>query len=119
MTSKTDLLAIASDNPHVSELLSEYNRAMINASQGNLVTKFDNIRFSRWAGQTDDGKKHSEYRPDGSPAWPFEGASDVRNRLIEVHNIRTKNIKKTDRRLETKQRFKRSNISIRANTTVT
>lgn len=83
MDSKTDLLAIASDKPHVGELLSEYNRAMVNSSQGNLVTKFDNIRFSRWAGQTDDGKKHSENRPDGSPAWPFEGASDVRNRLID------------------------------------
>jgi hypothetical protein len=83
MDSKTDLLAIASDKPHVGELLNEYNRAMVNSSQGNLVTKFDNIRFSRWAGQTDDGKKHSENRPDGSPAWPFEGASDVRNRLID------------------------------------
>jgi hypothetical protein len=83
MDSKTDLLAIASDKPHVGELLNEYNRAMVNSSQGNLVTKFDNIRFARWAGQTDDGKKHSENRPDGSPAWPFEGASDVRNRLID------------------------------------
>jgi hypothetical protein len=84
MDSKTDLLAIASDTPHVGELLNEYNRAMVNASQGNLVTKFDNIRFTRWPGQTDDGKKHSEHRPDGSPAWPFEGASDVRNRLIDA-----------------------------------
>lgn len=81
--SKTDPLAIASANPHVGELLSEYNRAMVNSSQGNLVTKFDNIRFARWGGQTDDGKKHSEARPDGNPAWPFEGASDVRNRIID------------------------------------
>ena len=79
----TDPLAIAKDNPEIGELLSEYNRSMVNSSQGNLVTKFDNIRFSRWAGQTDDGKKHSENRPEGSPAWPFEGASDVRNRLID------------------------------------
>ena len=81
--SKTDVLAIASATPHVGELLSEYNRSMVNSSQGNLVTKFDNIRFARWSGQTDDGKKHSENRPEGSPAWPFEGASDVRNRLID------------------------------------
>ena len=80
---KTDVLAIASKNPHVGELLSEYNRAMINSSQGNLVTKFDNIRFCRWPGQTDDGKKHSENRSSGDPAWPFEGASDVRTRLID------------------------------------
>lgn len=78
-----DSLAIASDVPPIADLLSEYNRSMVNSSQGNLVTKFDNIRFARWAGQTDDGKKHSENRPEGSPAWPFEGASDVRNRLID------------------------------------
>jgi hypothetical protein len=81
---KTDVLAIASKNPHVGELLSEYNRSMINSSQGNLVTKFDNIRFCRWPGQTDDGKKHSENRSAGDPAWPFEGASDVRTRLIDA-----------------------------------
>ena len=81
--SKTDPLAIASVNPHVGDLLNEYQRSMVNSSQGNLVTKFDNIRFARWSGQTDDGKKHSESRPEGSPAWPFEGASDVRNRLID------------------------------------
>jgi hypothetical protein len=83
MISPVDPLAIASDTPDIGELLSEYNRSMINSSQGNLVTKFDNIRFARWAGQTDDGKKHSDSRPEGSPAWPFEGASDVRNRLID------------------------------------
>jgi hypothetical protein len=82
-TSKTDLLAIASAVPHVGDLLDEYTRSMVNSSQGNLVTKFDNIRFARWTGQTDDGKKHSESRPEGSPAWPFEGASDVRNRLVD------------------------------------
>ena len=84
LRTNTDVLAIASKNPHVGELLGEYNRAMINSSQGNLVTKFDNIRFCRWPGQTDDGKKHSENRSQGDPAWPFEGASDVRARLIDA-----------------------------------
>ena len=84
LRTNTDVLAIASKNPHVGELLGEYNRAMINSSQGNLVTKFDNIRFCRWPGQTDDGKKHSKNRSEGDPAWPFEGASDVRARLIDA-----------------------------------
>ena len=83
LNSKTDPLAIASVIPHVGDLMDEYNRSMVNAAQGNLVTRFDDIRFARWQGQTDDGKKHSESRPEGSPAWPFEGASDVRNRLID------------------------------------
>ena len=65
MISQVDPLAIASDTPDIGELLSEYNRSMINSSQGHLVTKFDNIRFSRWAGQTDDGKKHRrQTRPE-------------------------------------------------------
>jgi len=48
-----------------------------------LATKFDNIRFCRWSGQTDDGKKWSKWREEGNPAWPFEGASDVRLRLVD------------------------------------
>lgn len=43
----------------------------------------DDIRYARWSGQTDDGKKHSWARPEGDPAFPFEGASDVRCRLVD------------------------------------
>lgn len=82
-SASSDKLAIATNVPDVGDLLSEYNRAMINSTQGNLTTKFDDIRFARWAGQSEDGKKHSNLRNDGDPAWPFEGASDVRNRLID------------------------------------
>jgi len=82
-SASSDPLAIATNVPDVGDLLSEYNRAMINSTQGNLTIKFDDVRFARWAGQSDDGKKHSEVRPEGDPAWPFEGASDVRNRLID------------------------------------
>lgn len=82
-SASSDPLAIATNIPDVGDLLSEYNRAMINSTQGNLTTKYDDVRFARWAGQSDDGKKHSNLRNDGDPAWPFEGASDVRNRLID------------------------------------
>ena len=82
-SASSDPLAIATAIPDVGDLLSEYNRAMINSTQGNLTTKFDDVRFARWAGQSEDGKKHSNLRNEGDPAWPFEGASDVRNRLID------------------------------------
>jgi len=82
-SASSDPLAIATNVPDVGDLLSEYGRAMVNSTQGNLTTKFDDIRFARWAGQSDDGKKHSNLRNEGDPAWPFEGASDVRNRLID------------------------------------
>jgi hypothetical protein len=83
MTYDKDPLAIAGSTPDIGDLLDEYNRSMVNSSQGNLATKFDNIRFCRWNGQTDDGKKWSKWREEGSPAWPFEGASDVRLRLVD------------------------------------
>jgi hypothetical protein len=78
-----DPLAYASDRPNVGELLLEYQRSINNSTQGDAVSRFDNVRFARWDGQTDDGKKWSDSRPEGSPAWPFEGASDTRNRLID------------------------------------
>ena len=83
MKNDTDPLAFAGSTPDIGDLLDEYNRSMVNSSQGNLATKFDNIRFCRWTGQTDDGKKWSKWREEGSPAWPFEGASDVRLRLVD------------------------------------
>jgi hypothetical protein len=83
MKNDTDPLAFAGSTPDIGDLLDEYNRSMVNSSQGNLSTKFDNIRFCRWTGQSDDGKKWSKWREEGSPAWPFEGASDVRLRLID------------------------------------
>lgn len=83
MTYDKDPLAVAGATPDIGDLLDEYNRSMVNSSQGNLATKFDNIRFCRWSGQTDDGKKWSKWREEGNPAWPFEGASDVRLRLVD------------------------------------
>jgi hypothetical protein len=41
------------------------------------------MSFCRWEGQSDDGKKYSDFRGNGTPAMPFEGASDVRIRLID------------------------------------
>jgi hypothetical protein len=84
MTYDKDPLAVAGSTPDIGDLLDEYNRSMVNSSQGNLATKFDNIRFCRWSGQTDDGKKWSKWREEGNPAWPFEGASDVRLRLVDA-----------------------------------
>jgi hypothetical protein len=78
-----DPLAYHEDKPDIARLLVEYQRS---AYFGTMVSKMvwaDDVRYARWAGQTDDGKKHSWARPDGDPAFPFEGASDVRCRLID------------------------------------
>lgn len=78
-----DPLVYHENKPDVKVLLEEYERS---AYHGTMVSKMswaDDVRYARWPGQTDDGKKHSWARPEGDPAFPFEGASDVRVRLVD------------------------------------
>jgi hypothetical protein len=42
----------------------------------------EDTRFCRWPGQSVDGKKHAD-ADQGKPAFPFEGASDVRMRTSD------------------------------------
>lgn len=82
-TPQPDPLAYHEEKPDIKQLLAEYQRS---AYFGTMVSKMvwaDDARYARWAGQTEDGKKHSWARPDGDPAFPFEGASDVRVRLVD------------------------------------
>lgn len=78
-----DKLAYASDTPDIEELNFEFKRSVYNGSFATGLEEIDDIRFCRWEGQSDDGKKYSDIRNDGNPAMPFEGASDVRIRLID------------------------------------
>jgi len=54
----------------------------------------EDIRFTRWAGQSPDGRKYDEKQPakaDGTDgeAFPFDGAPDERNRLADgVINVK-------------------------------
>ena len=78
-----DPISYFENEPDIRRLLVEYQRS---AYFGTMVSKMnyaDDIRYARWSGQTDDGKKHSWARPEGDPAFPFEGASDVRCRLVD------------------------------------
>lgn len=43
----------------------------------------EEIRYNLWEGQSRDGRKHAEAQ-DGTPAFPFEGASDARIRLADM-----------------------------------
>jgi hypothetical protein len=78
-----DQLVEAGDKPDVNYLNFEFKRSLYT---GNNVTRVDNndaVRYCKWSGQTDDGKKWSSTRPDGEQVFPFEGASDVRVRLVD------------------------------------
>lgn len=64
-------------------MYQEFQRSTQNGGNTANIAENDDIRLARWAGQTHDGKKHSESLPEGEPAFPFEGASDVRCRLTD------------------------------------
>lgn len=43
----------------------------------------ERTRFCRWDGQSPDGKKHKGAMPNGGDPFPFEGASDRRDRTAD------------------------------------
>lgn len=82
-SNSSDKLAFYSEVPDVLELSRELTRSLYTTANVERLNAADDIRFCRWAGQSDDGKKHSENLPNNRQAFPFEGASDVRNRLAD------------------------------------
>jgi hypothetical protein len=78
-----DQLVHASDKPDVNYLNFEFQRSLYTGNNINRVDNNDSVRYCSWSGQTDDGKKWSSTRPDGDQVFPFEGASDVRVRLVD------------------------------------
>lgn len=76
-----DKIANASEKPDIQYLNDELNRSLYYGGNMSRLTTSDDQRMCRWEGQSDDGKKHEEYL--GYEPFPFEGASDVRNRLID------------------------------------
>lgn len=70
------------NEPDVPKLQSELADILEDAGR-NLRRRddFDDVRFCRWDGQSDDGRKHEEnlgYRPT-----PWEGSSDIHFRLAD------------------------------------
>ena len=78
-----DPLAYHEQSPDIRMLIKEYERSSYHGTMVSKMNLADDVRYARWPGQTDDGKKHSWARPEGDPAFPFEGASDVRVRLVD------------------------------------
>ena len=78
-----DKLLYGSEEPKIQELLDELQRSYLFSSNITEVNENDDLRYCRWNGQTNDGKKFSKNRDEDDPALPFEGASDTRIRLID------------------------------------
>ena len=59
MSEYKDNLAKAGDKPEVTELVSEFRRAISDGYSLNRLADNDEIRFAKWDGQSTDGKKYS------------------------------------------------------------
>lgn len=79
-----DALVNATDKPDVNYLASEFQRSLYNGDNSVRYDSSDATRYARWPGQSDDGKKWSSDQPDDKQVFPFEGASDVRIRLVDA-----------------------------------
>lgn len=63
-------------------LISELTQAVTDGQwYGQRNARANDVRFCRWEGQSEDGKKHSAAL--GRPARPWEGSSDVRIRTAD------------------------------------
>ena len=62
-----DKLAYASDTPDIEELNFEFKRSVYNGSFSTGLEELDDMRFCRWDGQSNDGKKYSDIRTNGNP----------------------------------------------------
>ena len=80
---RSDKLAFFSEIPDIGVLRTELDRSLYNGGNVARLNSNDDIRLARWDGQSDDGKKYSGNLREGQQAFPFEGASDVRCRLVD------------------------------------
>tara|TARA_R100001443_G_scaffold37809_1_gene51397 strand:+ start:1743 stop:3848 length:2106 start_codon:yes stop_codon:yes gene_type:complete len=83
MEQSNDKLVERQDRPDVPELTKEYIRSLHDGYSLTKVSEADNVRLTKWDGQSDDGKKHSENLNEGKQAFPWEGASDTRIPLAD------------------------------------
>ena len=83
MDQSNDKLVERQEKPDVPELAKEYIRSLHDGYSLTKVSEADNVRLTRWDGQSDDGKKHSENLNEGKQAFPWEGASYTRIPLAD------------------------------------
>ncbi len=78
----TDVMARVGDEPNVSALTEELRRSATDYGVFARVENVENVRYCRWNGQTDDGKKWNDANRN-APAFPWDGASDTRIPLAD------------------------------------
>jgi len=77
-----DVMARVGDEPNVSALTEELRRSATDYGTSARVDRVESVRFCRWPGQTEDGKKWNDANRN-KPAFPWDGASDTRIPLAD------------------------------------
>ena len=75
-------MARVGDEPNVPALTEELRRSATDYGVFARVENAENVRYCRWPGQTDDGKKNNDANRN-KPAFPWDGASDTRIPLAD------------------------------------
>jgi len=75
-------MARVGDEPNVPALSEELRRSATDYGIFARVENAENVRYCRWPGQTDDGKKNNDANRN-KPAFPWDGASDTRIPLAD------------------------------------
>ena len=75
-------MARVGDEPNVPALTEELRRSATDYGVYARVENVENVRFCRWPGQSDDGKKWNDSNRN-APAFPWDGASDTRIPLAD------------------------------------
>lgn len=75
-------MARVGDEPNVPALTEELRRSATDYGIFARVENAENVRYCRWPGQTDDGKKNNDANRN-KPAFPWDGASDTRIPLAD------------------------------------
>lgn len=78
----TDDMARVGREPDVGALVDELRRSATDYGVQARATKVEDVRYCRWPGQTDDGKKWNDAGRT-KPAFPWDGASDTRIPLAD------------------------------------
>lgn len=77
-----DKMAVVGDEPDVNLLCEEMKRATTTYGVGTRTSRAENIRYCRWDGQTEDGRKWATSQGEDK-ALPWDGASDTRYPLAD------------------------------------
>ena len=78
----TDVMARVGEEPNVPALTEELRRSATDYGCFARIDRVEQVRYCRWAGQTDDGKKWNDANRN-KPAFPWDGASDTRIPLAD------------------------------------